>query len=84
MAYIHNGILLNYKKEINNAICSNMDEPRDYHSKKAREWQISNDIIYMWNLKYLYKWTYLPNRFRLRDIENKLMVTKGLRKGGIN
>ena len=37
VAYIHNGILLNYKKEINNAICSNMDEPRDYHSKKARE-----------------------------------------------
>ena len=27
---IHNGILLSHKKEINNGICSNMDEPRYY------------------------------------------------------
>ena len=29
------------------------------------------DIAYMWNLKKLYKWTYLQNRNRLTDIENK-------------
>ena len=29
----HNGILLSYKKEWNNAICSNIDEPRDYETK---------------------------------------------------
>ena len=43
------------KKEQNNAICSNMDETRDYHtkwSKSERETQIPYDIIYMWNLKY--------------------------------
>ena len=34
--------------------------------------------------KIWYKWTYLQNRNRLRDIENKLMVTKGERGGGIN
>ena len=28
--YIDNGILPGRKKEWNNAICSNMDEPRDY------------------------------------------------------
>ena len=43
------------KKEWDNAICSNMDGPRDYHtkwSKSERERQIPYDITYMWNLKY--------------------------------
>ena len=45
------------KKEWNNAICSNMDEPGDYHtkwSKSHRERQISYDITYMWILKKNY------------------------------
>ena len=33
MWYIYNGILLSHKKEQNNAICSNMDATRDYHTK---------------------------------------------------
>ena len=48
--HIYNRILLSHKKERNNAICSNMDEPRDYHtewSKSDRERQISCDITYM-------------------------------------
>ena len=51
--HINNGILLSYKKGPNNAIHSNMDGPRDYHtkwSKPDRERQISYDITYMWNL----------------------------------
>ena len=43
------------KKEWNNAIWSNMDGPRDYHTKwnkSERERQIPYDITYMWNLKY--------------------------------
>ena len=39
-------------KEWNNAICSNMDGPRDYHnkwSKSDKQRQISI-ITYMWNL----------------------------------
>ena len=80
--YKSNGKLLSHKKEWNNAICSNMDGPRDYHtkwSKSDRERQISYDIAYMWNLKKekRYRWTYLQNRKRLTDIEYKLMVTKG-------
>ena len=31
--YIYNGLLLSHKKEWNNAICSNMDGPRDYRTK---------------------------------------------------
>ena len=64
------------KKEWNNAICNNMDGPRDYHtkwSKSERERQISYDITYMWNLEKWYKETYLQNRNTLTDIENKLM-----------
>ena len=30
---LNNGMLLSYKKEWNNAICSNMNGPRDYHIK---------------------------------------------------
>ena len=39
--------------------------------------QILYNITYIWNLKQWYRWTYLQNRNRLTDIENKLMVTKG-------
>ena len=54
MVYLYNGLLLSHKKEWNNAICNNMDGPRDYHtmwSKPDKERQISYDIAYMWNLK---------------------------------
>ena len=73
------------KTEWNNAICSNMDGPGDYHtewSKSDRERQISYDIAYMWNLKKIrHKWTYLQNRNRPTDIENKFIVTKEERWG---
>ena len=43
------------KKELNNAICSNVDTTRDSYtkwSKLERKRQILYDITYMWNLKY--------------------------------
>ena len=36
----------------------------------------------MWNLKKWYKWTYLQNRNRVTDVENKLIVTRGRRGEG--
>ena len=51
--HIYNGILLSYQKEWNNAICSNMDSTRDFHTrwrKSEREKQMPYDITYMWNL----------------------------------
>ena len=33
---IYNAILLSHKKEQNNAICSNMDATRDYHTKCSK------------------------------------------------
>ena len=50
MVHIYNRILLSHKKEWNNAICSNMDGPRDYHTKWSKsdiESQISYDITHM-------------------------------------
>ena len=55
VVYIYNGILLSHKEEWNNAICSYMGGPRDYHTKQSkseRERQILYDITCMWNLKY--------------------------------
>ena len=34
--HTHSGILLSHKKEWNNAICSNMDGSRDYHTKWSK------------------------------------------------
>ena len=46
-------------------------------SKSDTERQISYDITNMWNIKKRgYKWTYLQNRSRVTDVENKLMVTR--------
>ena len=53
MVHTYNGILLSHKKE-HNAICSNIDGPRDCHtewSKSDTERHLSYDIAYMWNLK---------------------------------
>ena len=55
VVYIYNGVLLSYREEWSNAICSNMRGPRDYHTnwrKWERERQIPYDVTYMWNLKY--------------------------------
>ena len=53
VVHVYNGVQLNHKKERNNAIHSNMDATRDYHTRwSQKEKQISYDITYMWNLKY--------------------------------
>ena len=52
---IFSSVLLSHKKEHNYAICSNVDEPRDYHTKQSkseRQRQMPYDITYTWNLKY--------------------------------
>ena len=83
MAHMYNGILLSHTMKWNCVICSEMNGPRDDHTKwckSERERQIPYNITYMWNLKYdkMNLW----NRSRLTDIENKLMVTKGERGWG--
>ena len=70
------------KKKWNNAICKNMDGPRDYHmkwSKSEKERQTS----YMWNLKYDTKWTYLRKRFTDNRSDLWLPRGKGVGEGRI-
>ena len=84
--HIYNGILVSHKKEWNNAICSNMGGPRDYHaewSKSDRERQISYHITYMWNLKKngtnerIYK-----TEIESQTLKTNLWLPKGKAGGG--
>ena len=79
VVHIYNRILLCHKKEWNNAICSNMDGPRDYHTEWSQTEKGKYHMIWLicGILKKRYKWTYLQNRNRVKDVENKLMVTRG-------
>ena len=66
-------------KEWNNALCSDIDANRDYHtkwSKWERERQIPYGLTYMWDLIRWCKWTYLPDRNTLTDFKNTSMATK--------
>ena len=57
VVHIYNGILLSHKKEWNIAIWSNMDGPRDYHTKLSKsDKELSKSdkdkwYAYAWNLK---------------------------------
>ena len=42
---IYKGVLLSHKQERNNAICSNMDGPEDYHTKYAKSDRKKETII---------------------------------------
>ena len=85
MVYIYSGILLHHKKEWNNALCSNMDGPRDYHtkwSKPDKERKISYDIAYMWNLKKKKQNKKQMNSFpKQKETHRHRKHTYGYRKG---
>ena len=49
--HIYNGILLSHKKNEIMLFCSNMDRPRNYHTKWSKSEKDKCDITYMWNLK---------------------------------
>ena len=72
------------KKEQNNAICSSMDGPRDYHSKWSksdRERQTSYNIIYMWNPTKWYKLTYCKAETDSQTSQTNLGLPKGQVEG---
>ena len=69
---------MEYKKEWNNAILLQHEEPRDCHtkwSKSERERQIPYHLYV--ESKMWHKWTYLWKRNKFTDIENRLVVAKG-------
>ena len=81
---LYNVILFSYKKEWNNAIYSNIDRPRDYQTKWS---QAEKDKYHMPSLicGILKNDTNEPihkTETDSKDLENKLMVTKGERWRG--
>ena len=51
MVYTYNGILVRHKKEWNNAICSNMDGLKDYHTTEVNQTKM-NRTIYYWFVEF--------------------------------
>ena len=45
--HTHNGILLSRQKERNNAICSNMDGPRDDHTEGSKSEKQKYRVTYL-------------------------------------
>ena len=75
---------ISHKKEGNNAVCGNMDEPRDYHierSKSERERQIPYAISYAWNLKLIPTNLFIKWKMTLSHRKQTYQRGKG---GGIN
>ena len=74
---------MNAIKEWNNAICSHMDGPRDYQTKRSKP---KTDIIrYHFHggfkkKRQQCKWIYIRNRNWSKDMENKPIVAK---RGGV-
>ena len=67
----------------NNAICSHMDVPRDYHTKwikSEKERQIPYDITCMWNWKYS-KSVYAHNKYTLKDNRTQTCGCQGVGRG---
>ena len=81
MRYIYT--ILGSKKEWHNAIFSNMRWPRDCHTQsvRKRKTNIMRHRLYV-EFKTCYKRTYLWDRNRITDIENKLEAARGEVVGG--
>ena len=77
---IHNGILLDYKKERFWVNSNEVDEPRAYYtewSKSERERQIPYIHIYTWNLERWYQWSYMRDSKGDTDIKNRPLDSAG-------
>ena len=53
VVYVHNGVLLSHKR-MKYAVCSNTDEPRDYHAKRSQKEKDKYRMILLntWDPKY--------------------------------
>ena len=73
------------KKEQDNTICSDIDEPRTCHaewSNSERKRQISHNTIDMWTLERQLRLPYLQTTES--QLRKQLMVPKRGMKGGMN
>ena len=86
VVHIYDGILLSHQKEQNNAICSNVDTTRDYHTKWSQtetdKYHVTSFICGI--LKKWYKGTYSQNRNRLRLLKPTYGNQRGRVGGGMD
>ena len=82
MVYIHNGILLRYKKEQNNAICSNMDELETLGLSAVSQKEKGK-----YHMRSLISGIYYTAQMnvstekKIMDLDNRLVVAKGEGEG---
>ena len=81
VVYLYNGILFSHKKEWNNAICRNMMDPETVILSEASQTKYYMISVICGIPPKLYRWTYIQNRNKPTDTENKLMTTNGERSG---
>ena len=76
----------NYYKKWNIAICSNMDVPREYHTKWSNSEEEKYHMISVMHgiSKKWYKWSYLWKRNRSIDMENGGYSYQNGKAGWIN
>ena len=87
VVWIYKGILPGHKKEWNDAICKNMNGPRDDQTKWSKSDKDKYDIAYTQNLKKKkwYKWTYLQTETDSQTSKTNLQLPKGEQgKMGVN
>ena len=78
VVHIYNGILFSHKKEWNNTICSNMDGPRDDHTKWSEtEKDKYHMISLIWGIWKMIQWTY----WNEMNLFTKQKQTHRLREG---
>ena len=66
------------KKEWNNAICSNMDRPGNYHTKWSKSDKVRqvDDIAYMWNIKMI-QMSLFTEQKQAHRFKKQTLVAKG-------
>ena len=86
VVYIHNGILLGYKKECIWACSNEVDEPGAHYikgSKSERKRQILYINTYIWNSERWYQWSYMQGNKGDTDLKNRLLGWVGEGEGGM-
>ena len=84
VVHIHNGILLNYKKEYIWVSTNEVDETRAYYiewSKSERKRQLSYINTYAWNLYRRYLQPYMQGSKGDTDVNSRLLDSMGEGEG---
>ena len=82
--YVHNGIILSHKKQWNNAICTNIDGPRDDRIKWSKSERETNTVWYhlyveskIWHKGvYLWKRSGLTHREQIYGCQRSNCLTE--------